>query len=157
VTVTTTLNHALDHVDYEVIEHPRTETATGEARAVSVRPEQVAKTIVIASEQRYIRAVLPASKRIDLRKVRHVLGDNRARLVTECELALGFPMYELGAVPPFGAPAGDRVIFDRRLTQWDSLVLEAGSHEWSLRMKTADVLNLAQAEIADIAESHSGR
>ena len=36
-------------------------------------------------------------------------------------------------------------------------MLEAGSHLWSLRMKTADVLNLAQAEIADIAESHSDR
>ena len=53
-----------------------------------------------------------------------------------------YPMYELGAVPPFGVPAGDRVLLDRRLAQHDSVVLEAGSHSESVRLKTADLLSL---------------
>jgi len=65
-------------------------------------------------------------------------------------------MYELGAVPPFGVPAGDRVLFDRRLAQRDSVVLEAGSHNESLRMKTADLLTLSGAEVADIAANGLG-
>jgi Ala-tRNA(Pro) deacylase len=150
---TTTLTEEIDRasIHYDVLQHRRTETASDEARAVGVRPEQVAKTIVLASDRRYIRAVLPASKRIDLHKVRRVLGDEKARLATECELALAYPMYELGAVPPFGAPAGDRILFDRGLTECESIVLEAGSHNASLRMRTADALSLAHAEIADIA------
>jgi Ala-tRNA(Pro) deacylase len=156
--LTTTLRHELDHaqLDYDVIEHRRTETASDEARALGLRPEQVAKTVVLAADRRYIRAVLPASKRIDMHKVRHVLGDDHARLATVCELAIAYPMYELGAVPPFGAPGGDRVLFDRSLTQCESIVLEAGSHNASLRMRTADVLSLAQAEIEDIAETQPG-
>jgi Ala-tRNA(Pro) deacylase len=94
MTVTTTVNRALDHVDYDLIEHRRTVTAAEEARAIGVRAEQIAKTIVLASDQRYIRAVLPASEHIDMHKVRRVPGDNRARFATECELAVAYPMYD---------------------------------------------------------------
>ena len=54
-------------------------------------------------------------------------------------------------MPPFGVPAGDRVLLDRRLAQLDSVVLEAGSHSESVRLKTTDVLNLSGAEIVEIA------
>ena len=65
-------------------------------------------------------------------------------------------MYELGAVPPFGVPAGDRVLLDRRLAQHDSVVLEAGSHNESVRLKTVDLITLSRAEIKDIVDAASG-
>jgi Ala-tRNA(Pro) deacylase len=159
MTLTRDLRHELDRadVDYDLIEHRRTETAGDEARAIGVPAEQVAKTIVLASGDRYVRAVLPASEGLDLRKVRELLGDKHARLAREAELALAYPMYELGAVPPFGVPAGDRVLFERRLAEQDSLVLEAGSHNESLRLKTADLLTLSGAEVADIAANGSAK
>lgn len=70
---------------------------------------------------------------------------------------LAYPLYELGAVPPFGVPAGDRVLFDRRLAQRDSVVLEAGSHSESVRLTTADLLTLGDAEVEDIAADESAR
>jgi prolyl-tRNA editing enzyme YbaK/EbsC (Cys-tRNA(Pro) deacylase) len=36
-------------------------------------------------------------------------------------------MFELGAVPPFGGPAGDRTVVDRRLAEQESVLIEAGS------------------------------
>ena len=54
------------------------------------------------------------------------------------------------------AHSGDRVLCDRRLAQLDSVVLEAGSHNESLRMKTSDLLALTQAEVADIAADDLG-
>jgi Ala-tRNA(Pro) deacylase len=89
--------------------------------------------------------------------VREVIGDNQARLASEEELVFAYPMYELGAVPPFGVPAGDRVLFDRRLAQRDSVVLEAGSHSELVRLKTADLLTLSGAEVEDIAADESAR
>jgi len=153
MTLTHDLRHELDRaqLDYDLIEHRRTETAGDEASVIGVPLERVAKTIVLASGDRFVRAVLPASEHLDLHKVRQHLGDKHARLLSEAELALAYPMYELGAVPPFGVPAGDQVLFDRRLTQHDSVLLEAGSHDESLRMKTNDLLTLSGAEIADIA------
>jgi Ala-tRNA(Pro) deacylase len=152
MTLVRDLSNELDraHVDYDLIEHRRTETAGEEARAIGVPAEQVAKTIVLACGEGYVRAVVAASRRLDLHKVRRLLEDGHVRLASESELALAYPMYELGAVPPFGIPAGDRVLVDSELSQHDSVVIEAGSHDASLRMKASDLLRLSHAEVADI-------
>jgi Ala-tRNA(Pro) deacylase len=153
MTLTSDLQHELDRaqVDYVLIEHRRTETAGGEARAIGVPSGQVAKTVVLASGDRYVRAVIPASTRLEVHKVRRLLGDKHARLASKGELLLAYPMYELGAIPPFGVPAGERVLFDRGLAQSDSVVLEAGTHDESLRIQTSDLLALCEAEVVDIA------
>ena len=116
----------------------------------------MAKTIVLASDAGYVRAVISASTHLDLHKVRQLLDDKHARLASEAELAMAYPMYELGAVPPFGLPAGDRLLFDRPLARRETVVFEAGSHNESLRMKTADLLALSSAEVADIAANDVG-
>lgn len=154
MTTTVHVHEELDRagIDFDLIEHRRTETAGDEAHAIGVPLDEVAKTIVIASGEGFVRAVLPASARLDLHKMRELLDDNRARLASEEDLVLAYPMYELGAVPPFGVPAGDRVLFDRRLAERDFVVLEAGSHSESVRLRTADLLRLSAAEIEEIAE-----
>ncbi|MGZ8793455.1 MAG: aminoacyl-tRNA deacylase [Gaiellaceae bacterium] len=153
MTVATDLRQELERAgfDYDVIDHRRTETARDEAKAVGVPPEQVAKTVVLTTVEGYVRAVVAASDHLDLHKARQLLGDKHGRLASEAELVFAYPMYELGAVPPFGVPAGDRVLFDQRLAEHDSVLLEAGSHKESLRMKTVDLLALTKAEVADIA------
>jgi Ala-tRNA(Pro) deacylase len=149
----TQLQEALDraHVPFDLIEHKRTQTAGDEATAVGVPREHVAKTIIISSGAQYVRAVLPASTRVDLHKVRAVLGDEHARLATEPELVYAYPEYELGAVPPFGAPAGDRVLVDRGLAEREWVVVEAGAHNESLRLETADLIGLCDAQVEEIA------
>lgn len=153
MTTMTELREELDlaHIDYDLIEHRRTETAGDEARAIGATLDEVAKTIVLVSGERFVRAVLPASERLDLHKVQEVLEDKHARLATEGELVSAYPMYELGAVPPFGVPAGDLVLVDRRLAERDSVVAEAGSHNESVRLRTRDLLRLAAAKIEDLA------
>lgn len=152
--IVTDLKHELDlaGAEYDVIDHRRTETAGDEARAIGVPPEAVAKTVVLTTDTGYARAVLAASDQLDLGKARQLLGGNkRTRLASEADLVLAYPMYELGAVPPFGIPAGDRLLFDRQLAQRDTVIVEAGVHSESLRIKTADLLALNHAEIADLA------
>jgi Ala-tRNA(Pro) deacylase len=152
MTPTTRLQQELDRtgIRFDLIRHERTETASDEARAIGVPPEEVAKTIVLASGEGFVRAVVPASGRLDLHKVRDLL-DGQARLATEAELVLAYPLYELGAIPPLGPPAGDRVLVDRQLAQRDSVVIEAGSHSESVRLKTVDLLSSSGAEVGDIA------
>jgi Ala-tRNA(Pro) deacylase len=139
-------------VEYELLPHPRTETAAAEAEALGIETREVAKTLVISTPGGYVRTVLPASERIDLHKLReHVEGGKRIHLATEEDLREDYPDFELGAVPPFGG-SGDRVLVDSRLAKRESIVLEAGSHEQSLRMRTADLLALTRAEVADLAQ-----
>jgi prolyl-tRNA editing enzyme YbaK/EbsC (Cys-tRNA(Pro) deacylase) len=100
-----------------------------------------------------VRAVLPASERLDLSKLSALYGGTKktVELATEEDLKRDYPEFELGAVPPLGGTHRDSVV-DRRLAERDSLVLEAGSHGESVRMATADLLRIAEAQVTDICE-----
>lgn len=140
------------HVAYELIGHPRTTTAAAEAEVLGVDPHEVAKTLVLTTPEGFVRAVLPASERIDLDKVRGALDTRHVQLATEDVLAGAYPEFELGAVPPLTGGDGDRVLVDRRLLESESVVLEAGTHEQSLRLRAADLVALSGAALADLSE-----
>jgi Ala-tRNA(Pro) deacylase len=148
------LTRTLDEagVSYEVLTHAHTERAADEAKALGLPPDQVAKTLVVTTPEGNVRAVLPASERIDLRKLGELAGETRKHLHLASEEALkrDYPEFELGAVPPLGGAHGDRVIVDRRLADRDTVVLEAGTHDESIRLPTQELLRLTRAQVADI-------
>jgi Ala-tRNA(Pro) deacylase len=148
------LTRVLDEagVRYELLTHARTESAVAEAEALSPAPADVAKTLVVTTPEGYLRAVLPASERIDLHKLREVTGGGKKKvhLASEEDMARDYPEFDLGAVPPIGGGRRNPVVVDRRLAERDSIVLEAGSHERSLRIPTGDLLHVTGAEVADI-------
>jgi prolyl-tRNA editing enzyme YbaK/EbsC (Cys-tRNA(Pro) deacylase) len=125
--------------------------AADEAAALGIDAEEVAKTLILIAGSGNVRAVLPASERIDLNKVAGVLGvgAKEVHLATEDDLARDYADFELGAVPPFGGRE-DQVLVDDRLAGRDSVVVEAGSHDRSVRLKTADLVRLSGAQVVDI-------
>lgn len=137
-------------VTFELLPHRRTHSAAGSATALGVAPAKSAKTIVVRDEDGCARVLVPASKRLDLTRLGAVLGTTPV-LLTELELDGAYPQFELGAVPPVGGPAGDRVVVDAALGTLDELVFEAGSHLLSLRMATRDLVAVTAAEVAAIA------
>jgi prolyl-tRNA editing enzyme YbaK/EbsC (Cys-tRNA(Pro) deacylase) len=138
-------------VDFDVLEHERTERATNEAMALGIGAGDVAKTLVLVASNVNVRAVLAASERIDLHKVAAVVGvgAKKVHLASEDDLARDYPDFECGAVPPFSGRE-DQVIVDERLAARDSVVLEAGSHDRSVRLKAANLVRLTKAQVADI-------
>lgn len=139
---------------YDLLAHAHTETALAEAEVLGVDAAEVGKTLVLTAPDGYVRAVVPASCRVDVRKVRELVGGGKKRvhLATEEDLTRDYPEFDLGAVPPVGGGRQDRVIVDRRLADRESVVLEAGSHEQSVRIPTAELVRVAHAEVADICE-----
>lgn len=137
---------------YELLPHARTESAVAEAEALGIASANVAKTLVVTTPEGYLRAVLPASARIDLRKLRQVCGGGKKKvhLASEEDLARDYSEFDVGAVPPIGGGRRDPVVVDSRLAEHDSVVLEAGSHEESVRIPTGDLLRVTAAEVADI-------
>jgi prolyl-tRNA editing enzyme YbaK/EbsC (Cys-tRNA(Pro) deacylase) len=137
--------------DFDVLDHAHTERAADEAAALGIAPEEVAKTLVLVAPTGNVRAVLAASERVDVRKVAAVLGvgGKKVHLASEDDLARDYSDFELGAVPPFGGPDDD-VLVDEELAARDSVVLEAGTHERSVRLKAADLVRLTKAQVADI-------
>lgn len=152
-TADSTLTASLDAagIRYELLDHPRTMSALEEASTLGIRPQEVAKTLVLATPDGYVRAVIPASERLSLRKVKDALKAQDAHLISEPELTGAYPQFELGAVPPFGGP-DDLVLIDPRLCGCETVVLEAGTHERSLRVRCDDLIRLANGRIEEICE-----
>ncbi len=153
---TSGLTRLLDEagVPYELLPHAHTESAAAEAEALGLAAGDVAKTLVVKTRDGYVRAVLPASERLDLRKLREFLGVGKhdVRLATEDDLRRDFPEFELGAAPPVGGGRRDPVVIESRLVGRESLVLEAGSHQESIRIAADDFVRIAGAQPAGICE-----
>jgi len=135
---------------YEVVSHRETFSTAEEARAVGVITGHVAKTLVIKAHSEEALAVLPASERIDLHKLRDIMGDNHARLATEEEMGDEFSDLELGAVPPLGDLFGAPVYLDQRLEQADEIIFAGGTHRDSVKMSGEDFLKLTRPQVVDL-------
>ena len=150
------LTRALDDagVQYELLSHGHTEDAVAEAGALGLAPADVAKTLIARTPEGHLRALVPASERLDMRKLREAVGASKddVQLATEEEMARLYPEFALGAVPPLGGAHTDPVIVDRRLAKREWLVFEAGSHDDSVRVRTDDVLRLTSARTADLCQ-----
>jgi Ala-tRNA(Pro) deacylase len=140
-------------VPFEIVEHERTETAAAEARAAGMPADDVAKTVVLRDDGGYRLAVIPASCRLDMAKVREVLGATHGlRFVTEAEMASDFGHFEVGALPPF-APMVEAVeLMDERLLDHDRILCGGGDHEHAVLLDPLDLVRAGQARVADLCE-----
>lgn len=138
-------------VAFELLPHRHTTSAASSARRLGIEPDEIAKTVVVRHDGRMMRALVPASRRVDLRKLEPLLGGT-PQLLTEEELDGAYPQFELGSVPPFGGPAGDETVVDLAVAARPDVVVETGSHALSLRLGMRDLLLVAGARVADIVE-----
>jgi Ala-tRNA(Pro) deacylase len=140
-------------VGYELISHRHTERALAEAEALGLPPDAVAKTLVVTVPEGYLRAVVPAAERLDLHKIRALVGagSKSVHLASEDDIGRDYPEFELGAVPPVGGRP-DPVLLDGRLSELGELVFEAGDHDESVRLRADDLRRIAEVTVVDICE-----
>lgn len=140
-------------VSYELIEHEPTLSAAAEARTTGHPPDQVAKTVVLHDGSAYVIAAIPASERLDVHKLRTLLGASRhLRLASEDEIARDFPSLEVGAVPPFGPMVPAAEVIDHRLLEPQRILCPAGDHRHSVMVDPHDVVRMTAAAIGDICQ-----
>lgn len=134
---------------FQVITHPKRETARDTAVAEYVSPSQFAKAVVVKVKGRDALFVLPASRRLDLFKVSDALRTKDLWVEEEEDFANLFPDCERGAMPPFGSLYGLATYVDVALENEKEVDFNAGSHRECIRVSVADFLRLAEAEIGD--------
>ena len=138
-------------VPFDVVEHPPTASAAAEAEATRRPRDQVAKTVVLQDGSAYALAIVPASQRLDLHKLRDLLGaGKRLRLASEDEIARDFPALEVGAVPPAGPMLPMAEVIDRRLLEHPRILCAGGDHRHSIELDPNDLVRLTGATVADI-------
>lgn len=140
-------------IDYEVTVHEPRYTAASEAIASGTEPYHAAKAVALRDGDGYRLAVLRASDRLDLHKVRTCLDlDSRLRFATERELSADFPDFEVGAIPPFGTMLGIPEIIDKRVLKGDRVLCSGGDHTHSVVVSPSDMARAADCLIADVRE-----
>lgn len=138
-------------IPHELIRHVHTTSAAAEARALGLPADKVAKTLVLSTHKGLVRALVPASERLDLNKVRELLDDPDASLLSEDGLEAAYPEFELGAVPPFGGARHERLLVDLGVCEAESVVFEAGTHDASVRVPVRELVAHESATVADIS------
>ncbi len=136
-------------VPYTVQPHRTAYTAQTVAAEVHEKGEHVAKVVIVKAGQKLVMLVLPAPARVDLERVKQALDVTYAALAREDEFKHVFPDCDLGAMPPFGNLYKLPVYLDRHLAQQPELVLQAGTHQVTMRIPMADYRRLAQPEVGD--------
>lgn len=155
MSISRTLNLYLDreHVHYDVLPHSEVFRALAIAQTLHTSEKEMAKVVIVKADKRFVMAVRPASRYVDLHRLRTVFITNQVRLATENEITGLFPDCELGAMPPFGNLKRLPVYVDRSLTEDEEIVFQAGTHSDAIRMRYWDVAALVFPVVAKFHRS----
>lgn len=138
---------------FESIEHQPTFDAFSLAETVHVVLQEVAKPVLLWVDNGYVLVVLPASKSVDLMRIKQLLDAEHVELASEAECGHEFVDCEFGARLPFGSQYGLRTLMDESLHDDDEIVFEGNTHRQAIRMKRADYVKLEKPWVVGVAQS----
>lgn len=145
MTIAPKLNQFLTdrNADYEIIAHDPTLSAFETAQVCHVPAWQMAKAVLLDTDQDYLLAVLPADRRLELAELRTDLS-LKPHLAGEEQVAEIFDDCAYGAVPPIGTGYGIMTIIDDSLDDVPDIYFEAGDHASLVHMSGAEFSRLTQ-------------
>lgn len=136
---------------YKEIAHQEAYTAQEVAATMHIRGKDLAKPVMVKADGGFVMAVLPASLKVDFKKLKGILKKNDVRLATEDEFKTLFPDCEPGAEPPFGNLYSVDTVVDRRLTDDEHIFFNAGTHYEAVEMDYKDFARLVKPRVEDFA------
>ncbi len=139
-------------VNYRKLYHSPTFTAQETAASAHVSGKELAKTVVVKTDEGYALVVLPACFKINLKNLKSAMSRNRVEIAEEKEFENMFPDCEVGAMPPFGNLYSLPVYVANALSDDEEIVFNAGTHTDMIRMSYRDFEKLVKPVIADFSE-----
>lgn len=130
------------NIDFEKLHHRPVYTANRMAQELHVPGREVAKTVLLRTEQGYVAAVIPANRRIDLERACGCLGEEWVEMASESEIHQIYDDCETGARLPFGSLYHLRTLVDETLEEDEDIVFEGATHEEAIKMHYRDFENL---------------
>lgn len=137
-------------VKYVVTRHSTAFTAQEVAAAAHIPGRAMAKTVMVKLGGELAMVVVPASGRVDLKRLHQLTGEP-VELASEAEFRAAFPDCEVGAMPPFGNLYGVAVYVAGELGRNPSIAFNAGSHRELMQMQYDDFVRLVKPRIVELA------
>jgi Ala-tRNA(Pro) deacylase len=125
-------------IPFQRLHHPTAYGASRIAQLLHVPGREVAKPVLLRTENGYIMAVVPANQRVDLDRVRECLDEEWVEMAGESEISRVFPDCEVGAMPPFGSLYHIQTLVDERLAEDERIVFESQNHDEAISMAYTD-------------------
>lgn len=118
------------------------------AGALDVATGDIAKTICIVADGEFISVILRGDRRIDMERLKNLLGKRKVRLAHDEEI-VRHTGFEKGGVPPISYDS--RFIIDSNLDPDQEVFCGGGSEHSVLKIKVEDIITLDNPEILDVS------
>ena len=139
-----------NNISYEYKEHEEVRTSEEAAKARGEDIKIGAKAMILKADDKFVMFVLSAAKKIDSKRVKEILRVKSLRFATPEEVNQLTGCVP-GGVPPFANIFGLDLIVDKTIPMNDFMAFNAGERTKSLKIKTADYLQLLKPRIEDFS------
>lgn len=128
-------------LQFTTVRHSHSESGSRNAAAAHRAGDKVAKAVLLKNGDRYLLAVLPVTRRLDLGRLHRHFSEHIG-LATEREAAEVFKDCAVGAIPPAGLLYDIDTIVDESLLSQSDIYFESGDHESLICMNRGDFSKL---------------
>jgi len=138
---------------YEIIEHRTTYTAWDTAQTEKVKPQEVAKTLVMKVDNDYVLALVTSNRNLDKQKLLKVInafrkktglkGYKKIDFAKEVWMKKNLPG-KVGATPPFCELLKLNLYADSLLLKNKKIYLGSGEYTNSIRVNTSQYVKIEQ-------------
>ena len=139
-------------IKFEEIKHRQVFTGLDKAATLKVKPNLIAKTLVMKSGKDLAMAVLAANRNLNKNKFAKASKLKNPDFVSEKLMKTKFKGFKVGALPPFCQMFKISGFIDRGLLKEKLIFVSAGNHETSLKI-SPKVLEKSGATKADFSEA----
>jgi len=141
--------------NYQVIVHRTVYTAYDLAQTLKHEMDKVLKTLVIKADKNYVLVVIPASYRLDIKALQKLLKAKAVKIEQERIMPKLFKI-KAGAISPFHGPLHKLPVYlDKAVLKTQKALVQAGSFEESVHLKTKDLLKAVQGTVGNFAKKHT--
>lgn len=128
---------------YDIIEHRKTYTAWDTAQTEKVKPQEVAKSLVMMADKESIIALLPSNRNLDKKKLLKLINDNRKKQGLKTCKKIDFAkeiwmkknvLGKVGATPPFSGILKMDIYVDKLLSKNKKIYVGSGEYTASIRV-----------------------
>jgi Ala-tRNA(Pro) deacylase len=139
-------------IPFEELHHPEAYTAQEVAQREHVSGHRVAKVVVVMADGCPVELILPASRHVNLDRLRTVLHAQEVRLATEAEMEKFFTDCEVGAIPALRQWKNVDVLMDRSLNVEGQILFQAGTHADAVRLDFRDWYEMVHPQVVTFSE-----
>jgi uncharacterized protein (TIGR02118 family) len=130
-----------------------TPTVPMAAAALGVEADQIVKSVIFWVDERPFLVYGCGTRRVDPRKLAARLQVGRKRVkLADADQVLGITGYAVGTVPPVGLKTPMPAYMDPAVRQYDEIYAGGGGIDALLKITTAELLRVSDAEIAPMLE-----